>query len=434
VEQVAAFSILALTVGLSLGRPKIGWLRIQHSVAAVLGAALTLLFGLVTPHQALAAVKLLAFPVVTIASLMVITLIAEQAGVFEILAHRLARDGRGSGPRLFAFLFLGGTLVGSVFTNDAAVLIFTPLVFHLSEEVRDASWRRDSAVPYYFAVLYVANLVGGLVISNPINIIVSSLFHIHFVEYARWMALPALASIAVSFVGLRLVFRRVLPASYAVPKPVAPDSGRQRFLLVCAVILALTFVGFFTEDWTGVPPWLVAMTGALVLLGLHGAMTGGGTVTILRGVGWDVLIFVVGIFIVVSGLREAGVSEQLGAFLRWVSGSSLAALTFATGFVAAIASAVVNNHPTAGMMAHIIAGLHLPPFQEKMAVFSALVGGDLGPKMLPIGSLAALIWFRILRDKGVRISYGLYIRIGVPVTLFAVLVSVAVLNLEAWLF
>jgi arsenical pump membrane protein len=198
-------------------------------------------------------------------------------------------------------------------------------------------------------------------------------------------------------------------------------------------VLALTLAGFFTEGWTGVPPWLVALTGALVLLGLSGAMKGTGPGSVLRAVGWDVLIFVVGIFIVVTGLREAGLTEQLGAFLKWVAGPSLAGLTFLTGFVAAIASALVNTHPTAGMMAHVIAGLHLPPFETKMTVFAALVGGDLGPKMLPIGSLAALIWFRILRNKGVRIPYSLYIRIGIPVTLAAVFVSVAALNLEAWL-
>lgn len=429
-EQVAAFSILALTVGLSLGRPKIGWLRIQHSVAAVLGAFLTLIFGLVTPAQALAAVRLLTFPILTIASLMVITLVAEQAGLFEILARRVARDAGGSGSRLFAFLFLGGTVVGSVFTNDAAVLIFTPLVFHLAQEVRDESWGKDAAVPFYFAVLYVANLVGALVISNPINIIVGSLFGIGFMEYARWMVAPALASIAVSYVGLRLVFRRALPKTYSVPAPVVLNAGRRRFLLVNTAVLGLALVGFFTEEWTGVPPWLVAVTGALLLLGLHGAMNGGRTWTILRGVGWDVLIFVVGIFIVVTGLRETGLSDQIAQFLKWVSGSSLSALTFATGLVAAIASAVVNNHPTAGMMAHIIGGLHLPPFEQKMAVFSALVGGDLGPKMLPIGSLAALIWFRILRNGGVKIRYSLYIRIGVPVTLAAVLLSILTLNLE----
>jgi arsenical pump membrane protein len=208
------------------------------------------------------------------------------------------------------------------------------------------------------------------------------------------------------------------------------NAGRRRFLLVNTAVLALALVGFFTEEWTGVPPWLVAVTGALLLLGLHGVMNGGRTGTILKGVGWDVLIFVVGIFIVVTGLRETGLSAQIAHFLTWVSGSSLTALTFATGLVAAIASAVVNNHPTAGMMAHIIAGLNLPPFEQKMTVFSALVGGDLGPKMLPIGSLAALIWFRILRNGGVKIRYSLYIQIGVPVTLAAVVLSILTLNLE----
>ena len=431
-EEVAAFSILALTVGLSLGRPRIGWLRIQHSVAAVLGALLTLAFGLVTPAQALAAARLLAFPIVTIASLMIITLVAEQAGLFDLLAWRLARDAKGSGRRLFAYLFLGGTLVGSVFTNDAAVLIFTPLVFHLTEEVRDKTWKAGSAIPFYFAVLYVANLVGGLVISNPINIIVSSLFGIRFGEYARWMALPALASIAVSFIGLLLVFRRSLPASYRIPDRPALDRTRSRMLPVCAAVLGLTLAGFFTESWTGFPPWLVALTGALVLLGLRGVVNGDGPGSVLRAVGWDVLIFVLGIFIVVTGLRNAGLTDQLGAFVKWAAGPSQTALTFVTGFVAAIASALVNNHPTAGLMAHVIAGLGLPAFETKMAVFAALVGGDVGPKMLPIGSLAALIWFRILRNKGVRIPYALYIRIGIPVTLVAVFLSVAVLNLENW--
>jgi arsenical pump membrane protein len=432
VEEVAAFSILALTVGLSLGRPRIGWLRIQHSVAAVLGAILTLAFRLVTPAQALDAARLLAFPIVTIASLMIITLVAEQAGLFELLARRLARDARGSGLRLFAYLFLGGTVVGAVFTNDAAVLIFTPLVFHLTEEVRDESWRAGSAIPFYFAVLYVANLVGALVISNPINIIVSSLFGIRFAEYARWMVVPGLVSIAVSFSGLVLVFRRVIPRTYRAPGPLTFDPKRSRLRGVCALVLALTLAGFFTEEWTGVPPWLVALTGALLLLGLFSGITGNGPGEVLRAVGWDVLIFVLGIFIVVTGLRHAGLTEQLGGLLRWAAGPSPVALTFLTGFVAAIASALVNNHPTAGLMAHVISGLHLPPHETKMAVFSALVGGDLGPKMLPIGSLAALIWFRILRNKGVRIPYSLYIRIGIPVTLTAVFLCIAVLNIEAW--
>jgi arsenical pump membrane protein len=430
VTQAIAVSILALTVGLSLSRPRIGWLQIRHAAAAVIGVVLSLVTGILPVPAALDALRLLRFPIVTIASLMLVTLTAEQAGLFDLLARRLARDAKGSGWRLLAFLFLGGTVLGTVFTNDAAVLIFTPLVFHLAQDVRDEAWAAKSALPFYFAVLYVGNLVGALVISNPINIVVSSVFGIRFTEYARWMILPALVSIVVSFAGLAFFFRKQVPETYRVPAPPVVVGRRRRFLIVCTAVLALTLVGFFTEEWTGFPPWLVAFTGALLLLGLHAAMNGGRPGAILKGVGWDVLIFLAGIFLIVRGLREAGLTANMAALLQAAAGKSLPLLTLATGLMAAISSAVINNHPTAHIMSHVLASLHLPPFETKMAVFSALVGGDLGPKMLPIGSLAALIWFRILRDKGVQISYRTYIAIGIPVTLAAVVLSILTLNLE----
>src|SRR5205085_5019042 len=159
------------------------------------------------------ALKLLSLPIITIVSLMIITLIAERAGLFDLIAQKIATSAGGSGPRLFALIFAGGTVTGMLFTNDAAVLIFTPLVFQLIERVQGDGWTLRNKIPFYFAVLYVANLVGALVTSNPINIVVASLFHISFLEYARWMFLPAAASIAVTFAGLAVVFRKSVPRS-----------------------------------------------------------------------------------------------------------------------------------------------------------------------------------------------------------------------------
>ena len=432
-SNIAAFSILALTVSLSLGRPKVGPLKIHHSTAAIIGALLTLSTGLVPIDLLFVAVRLLFFPVVTIVSLMIVTLIAERAGVFEILAWRIARAAKGDGRKLFAYLFFTGTLTGTVFTNDAAVLIFTPLVFNLIEEVQGRSWTLANKIPYYFAVLFVANVGGALVISNPINLIVTSILGISFGEYAEWMIVPAAVSVAVSFVGIRLFFRKSIPERFYLSDETPASPRNRRFLFACGAVLALTLLGFFTESLTGVPVWLVALLGAVTLLVVQRAVGHSGVGPIFKGVGWDVIVFVYGIFIVAMGLRSAGLTHQIGQLIKGVSGPELTAMTFSTGFVAAVFSSVMNNHPTVDMMAWVIQDFSLPKFETKMLAFAALIGGGLGPKMLPIGSLTALLWFRLLRDRGVHIPYSLYIKIGVPVTLAAILLSIAALHVELFL-
>ena len=211
--QLGALSILSLTIGLSLSRPRVGQVRIQPATAATFGATLTVAVGLLSPLEAWEVLEFLARPVLTIVSLMIITIVASQAGFFRILAWRLARSAGGNTRSLFARLFFAGTITGTLFTNDAAVLIFTPMVYQLVQEIQEPSWTDANRLPFYFAVLYVANLVGALVISNPINIIMAGWFEIGFVEYALWMTGPAIVSMVVTYVGLRIFFRNDLPLS-----------------------------------------------------------------------------------------------------------------------------------------------------------------------------------------------------------------------------
>lgn len=430
-NQIVAFSILAATVSLALGRPHIGRWRLQPAAAAVAGACLTVALGIVPPALALETLRALALPLVTIASLMAIMLVAEQSGLLALLAYHTARLARGDARKLFTYLFACGALTGTVFTNDAAVLIFTPLVFTLVEEVQTREWTLANKIPFYFSVLYIGNLVGALVISNPINIIVASFFDIPFADYASWMVLPALVSMVVSYIGLRIYFRRAIPVAYRVPEAWQRPPTDGSLLKPCTIVLAVTLLGFFTEGATGIPTWLVALASAIVLVSLH-LLHGHSPVPILRGIGWDVLLFVAGIFIVVLGFRSAGFAALLADALRHLAGNGLTALVTVIAFAAALLSSLFNNHPTAGLMIFIIDDLALPALETRMLVFAALIGGDLGPKMLPIGSLAALMWFRMLRARGVHIPYGLYVRIGVPVTLAAVSLSLAVLVLQ-WL-
>lgn len=432
--DVGAFSILALTVSLSLSRPKVWRFRIHHSTAAVIGAVLTLVCGFLPWGLAVAALQFLFFPVITIVSLMVITGIAERAGLFEFLANSIARLADGDGRKLFAFIFFTGTLTGTVFTNDAAVLIFAPLVIDLIDRVKLNTWTRVNKIPYYFGVLYIANLVGALTISNPINIVVTSFFHIPFLEYAAWMVLPAFVSIMVTYHGLRYIFRNDIPESYDLNE--VREAPRTDFQLVISstIVLILTLAAFFIGSHLGIPTWLVAVCGAGILMTIYAMKKGIQSVEVLSHVGWDVIVFVVGIFIVARGLRQAGFTEQVGHFVSYLGGTSMFQLTGVTSFTAAVCSSIMNNHPTADTMAMVIRDLDLPEMKTRMLVFSALIGGDLGPKMLPIGSLAALLWFRILRNKGVHIKYSQYIKIGIPVTLTAILLSIITLNAEYYVY
>lgn len=430
--EVASFSILALTVGLSLARPKLGPLRIHHSSAAVIGALLVLALHLLPWQRAVASLGMLARPLATIVSLMTITLIAEEARLFSSLARWIAVRAGGSGKRLFAYLFFAGTLVGSLFTNDAAVIIFTPLVFNLIDEVGDRRWSPRQKIPFYFSVLYVANVVGALVTSNPINVIVASIFKVSFIEYAAWMAIPALVSVLVSFAGIRMWFRNDIPNAYRVPAATVATGPVDRFRIACSVVLTLVLAGFFSESFTGVPVWLVSVLGALALILVRARFRPGSIVPLLRGVGWDVIVFVAGIFLVARSLNEVGFTRAVSAMLARAVGTDLLSLSFATGLMSAFSSALMNNHPTADAMSWVIRDLGASDFDSKMLALSALIGGDLGPKMLPIGSLAALLWFSILRNHRVHIPYSLYIRLGIPVSLIAVLLSLAMLNIEIW--
>jgi arsenical pump membrane protein len=432
VQGVAAFSILALTVGLSLRRPALGRFQIQPPVAAVIGACLTLVLGLVSPAELAGIFHLLRTPIITLISLMAMTLVAAEAGLFRLLAARIATWAGGDARKLFAALFFAGTLTGTFFTNDAAILIFTPLVFDLVEDVEDATWTTASRIPFYFAVLYIANVVGPLVISNPINIIVASLFDIGFLEYAAWMMLPSLVSIAVSFLGLRVFFRTTLPVTYRVPTAPPTRTARRGFLVIVALVLLATLLGLFSEPWTGIPAWQVAAAGALTLTGLWWGTERAPLRPIITGIGWDVVVFVLGIFVLATGLRNAGLTDLIGSILIDPAAPNLFAGSLVSGFVAAGFSAIMNNHPTASIMALAIQDLGLGTDASRFLALSALIGGDLGPKMLPIGSLAALLWFRILRNRGVPISYGLYIKVGIPVTLLAVLLALLTLQVE-WL-
>jgi arsenical pump membrane protein len=425
--------LLVGTVTLSLARPKILGLRFDHSAAAVLGGSLTVMTGLVPLDAVFHALSSLVYPLVTIVSLMIITTLADRAGLMVWLTDFILRSARGDGHRLFSLIFITGCVMGAVFTNDAAVLILTPLVFVLVERVAEPHWGLRERLPFYFAVLYVGNVAAFFVISNPIDIIVASLFDISFVEFTIWNALPAISSMIVSYIGLRIFFSGSIPKTFLVKESVHSSLRPTPMGWACLVVICIMMIGFLVQSLTGLPIPGVAAASALMLLAVYSA-SGHAVTPIVKSVGWDVIIFVVGIFIVAIGARNSGLTHLLGEAIMFLSGESFERLLFASALISGLCSSVINNHPTAGLMVWVIEDFNMQSLQAKFVAYAALIGGDLGPKMLPIGSLAAMMWFRILRSRGVDVSYWLYVKIGVPVTLFSIFIAITVLLLQMQVF
>jgi arsenical pump membrane protein len=426
--------ISGLTVGLSLARPRLGPFTIDKVQAALLGVALTIFTGCVSPPEALGDIALLATPLATICCLMVITVLAEGAGVFHLLASRLAVSARGDGRRLFGLIFFTSAAVGAVFTNDAAVLIFTPLVHELLRSA-DEELSPAARLPYLFAVLYAANLVGALVVSNPVNMIIARLLGIGFLEYVVWMALPVVTSALVTYIGLRIAFDRVIPRRITLPRGVGMRERREtRTAAPMLVLIALVLVGFFAGEILGAPTWLAPTVGALAAIGLAAGRGALQPAPLLRAIPWSVLVFALSMFIVAHGLRNAGLTHQLGMVLGSLGDSSSPLLIQVVAVVTAVLSAILNNHPSVDAMGWTILDMGVTSHTERLVLgLATLIGGDLGPKMLPIGSLAVLIWLRSLAERGVRVSTWQYIKLGVPISLAAVILSALVLSLEVLL-
>ncbi|MCE9578443.1 MAG: anion permease [Deltaproteobacteria bacterium] len=418
-HEMAAYSTMAMTLGLVVARPHVGpTFRITPALAAVIGALFLTAIGVVKPGHAVDAITNLKAPFIAIASMMVMTEVASRVGLLGWWASRIEARARTTGA-LFALVFGVGVLTSSLLNNDAAILVLTPVV--LTMVARRYPGRPAMLVPFAFAVFMSAG-VAALPVANPMNMVVADFSGIDFNTYARQMIPVAIAGWAIAFVMLRLVFRAPLRA------PIEPTSATAQratpiqqltMVLLVAVLAAYPIVGSF-----GGPVWAVALGGAilsLVVINRHHRTTGDTTSiaeVVVRGVSWETLVFLLAVLVMSFGLRDVGLVDRLASLY---GGGDLGVI----GVSSALGSAVLNNHP----MSHLnMMALASAPHHDT-AVFAALVGGDLGPRLLPMGSLAGLLWIEQLRRHGLELRIGLFVRVGVLLAVPTIAASLAIL---AW--
>jgi len=410
-DALVAVLALAATVGIALGWPH----RAAPAIGGIAGVLVALVGGEVGTAELEAAGRVLWRPMLTITAVMAMTAAARELGLFERLAAIIEPRTRGPVRHAFRIVFLISALASAVLSNDAAVLVLTPAVMALLRTVYPRRHPKFT-IAFAFAVFYAAG-VAPLVVGNPMNLVVADRAGVGFNEYAVRMVPVAVAGWVTAYAVLARIFREVLsdeaPALGAWP-PLAPVP-RAAWLVVLA--LAAVLVAYPVVSFLEGPLWLVACGGALACVAAAWR-SGVRPAAVAAGVSWEILPFLGGVLVVATALENAGVVDALVRLYR-----DTPAPLPTIGVVAALGSAVLNNHPMAllGAMAIERSGGGMPE------ILASLVGGDLGPRLLPIGSLAGLLWLATLRRAGVAIPFGLFVRTGVVVTIPALAVSLAVL-------
>lgn len=353
-------------------------------------------------------------PLLAITSVMVTADAVNRLGVLDRVASALFPLARGSGRRLLVVVFILSGATAAVLNNDAAVLLLVPLVVGL---VRRLYPEQPRLVGPFVLAIIMAGGVAPLAVSNPMNLIVAEYAGIDFNAYALRMV-PIAAVGSVLAVGILLwLFRRELSvAPLDVPRPARRAStGRE----VQGLLVLLTVFGAYpVVAYAGGPVHVVAVAGAVaaVLLCAYHRVAGPWTV-VRQGVAWEILVFLAGVSIVAVGLHDVSLSRQLGEFYDSTG-------VIGIGLVSSAGSALLNNHPMS-----IVNMLALEQGSEAglEPVLAALIGGNLGPRLLPWGSLAGLLWFASLRRMGVDMPVRQFVVTGAVLTAAALPASLLLL-------
>ena len=424
--MILALAIFFVTIALVIWQPRglgIGW-------SACGGALVALVAGVVQISDIPIVWHIVWNATATFVAVILISLILDEAGSFEWAALHVARCGRGRGRLLFALIVLLGAAVAALFANDGAALILTPIVIAMLTAL---GFGERATLAFVMAAGFIADTSSlPLVVSNLVNIVSADFFGVGFERYAAVMIPVDLASILATLVVLMLWFRRDIPVAFDPGQLKAPREAVRDLATFRAgwAVLVLLLVGFFGLEPLGVPVSAVAALGAAILLAVA---VRGRTVDVrkvLVGAPWQVVTFSLGMYLVVYGLRNAGLTDHLASLLKTFARNGVWGAAYGTGLIAALLSSVMNNMPTVLVGALSVKAAAAQGAVHDAMVYTNVIGCDLGPKITPIGSLATLLWLHVLKSKGVTISWGYYFMTGVALTVPVLLVALGALALR----
>ncbi len=405
--MITAGFVFLVTLFFVIWQPK----GLQIGTIAIVGAIVSLAIGTVSFNDVLTVTDIVWDATLAFIGIIILSMVLDEIGFFEWCAIKMAKLSRGKGHLMFVYALLLGSFVSALFANDGAALILTPI---LLAKMRILQLDFKTIVAFLLAGGFISDSASlPFVFSNLTNIVTANYFDIGFVAYLQMMLIPFIISVIASIVVLWLILRKDIPKQVDINLLKNPDEVLKNKTLFkfSWVFLALLLAGYFIGDRYDLPVSLFALGGGLIFLMIASYAKSAKAWLTIKTAPWQVVWFSIGLYIVVYGLKNAGLTDYLAAIVNNLAQRGDAAAVIGTGFLSAILSAVMNNMPTVMIM-----DIALQDIPDKTLAYANIIGCNLGPKMTPFGSLATLLWLHVLSKKGVKIGFWQYTKFGLMVT------------------
>lgn len=395
--------------------------RVHKTLAAMAGGIAMVLLGIVSQHQAFEAID---FNVIfLLAGMMILAGIIRKTGVFGWIAVRAARFSGADPYRILVVLSLVTALASSVLDNVTTVVLVGPITLFLAARLG------MNPFPFLMSEILASNIGGAAtLIGDPPNILIGSAAGLDFGAFLLNLAPLSALLLAVYLLAARWLFRDLLHADPELRDKLLELSERDmitnpRLLRQSLAVLGLTLVGFLIHGMLGLEPATVALTGAVVLM----VVARESPDEVLRDVEWPTLFFFIGLFMMIAGVIEIGLIDAVARSILDLTGGAVAATSILVLWMSAFLSGVIDNIPYTATMIPVVQQLDGAGHPRDVMWWALAIGADLGGNATIIGASANVILAGMAEREGHAITFGQFLRYGLPVTAGTMLISMVYL-------